>query len=689
MRPHENVAARARPASARRAPRGRGRSASAVIAARPRPRVGRRAGSGPRRRPPRAGPGCRWPAPATPAAIASSTGSPKPSLREGTSTARAPARSAASRPAGSSPSQSTRPSAPTRAACPRRRAARRADHGPAITRRTPASAAGDRLEGEAGVLVRLDRARVEHVGARRGAAPRAAPAPARPAGPRAPARGRRRPRRTTSPAVSREGTSTRRAAHRPAQEVAIGARLGRPAGAGEVLRRRKRAGIRSWQVTTVRPRGTSDGCTAWNTAAAGEPPRGALAHARAARGRGPGGGATPASAPRADAKPVRHGLSAAHEQARALVGGAGRRGRRACRAPRPRSPGRVARRRGAWRRAGPVRSSGGKPTRHLGRDAPARPVGPGRPPGAGCCTSVLALATLFLSAWIAPVTRHGIGAMGTGTNADLPSATCCRRSTFRQRVRRRRHPAGDLPRARMFDGFGASALLAPFDGRAGGTLDRGHGDDDPGSGPRRERHVHVHGLRVLSSRRSGASRSASGSSPRCSPASTECRPSGTRWWSPSPGSSPTTRPARCTRASRSFSGAGWSAIAIVRKRSVLHTPALGLAAGVVVGGVVFLSVWHEAGDRLGPRRRGLRPAAAGGVGGVRGDPACPAISRERSVTVDPPSIWPSQVVEPFGGTVSFGTGTGTNPRPGRGTLRPRPGARHGRRARAGARAMRL
>ena len=34
---------------------------------------------------------------------------------------------------------------------------------------------------------------------------------------------------------------------------------------------------------------------------------------------------------------------------------------------------------------------------------------------------MLALATALLTVWIAPVTRHGIGAIGTGNHADLPS----------------------------------------------------------------------------------------------------------------------------------------------------------------------------------------------------------------------------------------------------------------------------
>lgn len=53
--------------------------------------------------------------------------------------------------------------------------------------------------------------------------------------------------------------------------------------------------------------------------------------------------------------------------------------------------------------------------------------GPGEPEGAVVPRRrdlpMLGVATVLLSAWMAPITRHGIGSIGTGNHADLPSPT--------------------------------------------------------------------------------------------------------------------------------------------------------------------------------------------------------------------------------------------------------------------------
>ena len=74
---------------------------------------------------------------------------------------------------------------------------------------------------------------------------------------------------------------------------------------------------------------------------------------------------------------------------------------------------------------------------------------------------MLALATALLTVWIAPVTRHGIGAIGTGNHADLPSYLLQAGYLFNHGFDATAVLPGIYPEARMFDGFGASALLAP------------------------------------------------------------------------------------------------------------------------------------------------------------------------------------------------------------------------------------
>jgi len=74
---------------------------------------------------------------------------------------------------------------------------------------------------------------------------------------------------------------------------------------------------------------------------------------------------------------------------------------------------------------------------------------------------MLALGTVLLSAWIAPVTRHGIGAIGTGNHADLPSYLLQAGYLYDHGFDATGLLPGIAPEDRMFDGFGAYALLAP------------------------------------------------------------------------------------------------------------------------------------------------------------------------------------------------------------------------------------
>ena len=214
--------------------------------------------------------------------------------------ARAPARPppppAAPRagPRARSPSQSTRPSAPTRAAWPRSRAARRARPGARHHQPHPGRGRGDRLERQRGVLVRLDRARVEHV---------------RPVGHVALGRGGRGHPERHHPHARRvdagqahdvAGRLPGRHQHQRAPPAgAPGSARTPPAAPPAPPRRGTRArtppGSGRSRSPRVRPGGTRDGCVAWNAPVAGRPAGGPLARAPRARGRACGGAATPAS----------------------------------------------------------------------------------------------------------------------------------------------------------------------------------------------------------------------------------------------------------------------------------------------------------------------------------------------------------------------------------------------------------
>lgn len=74
---------------------------------------------------------------------------------------------------------------------------------------------------------------------------------------------------------------------------------------------------------------------------------------------------------------------------------------------------------------------------------------------------MLALATVLLTVWAAPVTRHGLGAVGTGNHYDLPSYLVQAGYLFRHGVAAADGYPGLSPADRMFDAFGASALLGP------------------------------------------------------------------------------------------------------------------------------------------------------------------------------------------------------------------------------------
>lgn len=77
---------------------------------------------------------------------------------------------------------------------------------------------------------------------------------------------------------------------------------------------------------------------------------------------------------------------------------------------------------------------------------------------------VLGLATVLLSVWVAPVTRHGVGAIGTGNHADLPSYLLQAVHLYGHGFAATGSLPGILPEARMFDAFGVVALLAPSTG---------------------------------------------------------------------------------------------------------------------------------------------------------------------------------------------------------------------------------
>ncbi len=272
---------------------------------------------------------------------------------------RARARSAARRPAESIPSQRTRSPAPARAARPRSRRSRRGRPGAGHHEPDPGGGARDRLDGDRGVLVRLDRARVEHVGALGRRRPAGRPARGRPRGPPAPAPASTRARRATSAAVSAEGVSTSRARRQAAQVAPVGEGLAGAAGAGEVLV--GEAGRDQVVAGHDRaPRRHQRGLDGVEHAVAGQPARGALADGRGPRDRAAGAAASAARRPRGRrsrrAPPGRGAPAApgARLGRRAPPGPRSPRGRR-CRCPAP-----SARPRAASRRAGPGRASGAK-----------------------------------------------------------------------------------------------------------------------------------------------------------------------------------------------------------------------------------------------------------------------------------------------------------------------------------------
>lgn len=74
---------------------------------------------------------------------------------------------------------------------------------------------------------------------------------------------------------------------------------------------------------------------------------------------------------------------------------------------------------------------------------------------------MLGVATAVMSAWMAPITRHGIGSVGTGNHADLPSYLLQAIHLFDHGFASTTSLPGIAPETRMFDAFGATALLAP------------------------------------------------------------------------------------------------------------------------------------------------------------------------------------------------------------------------------------
>ncbi len=74
---------------------------------------------------------------------------------------------------------------------------------------------------------------------------------------------------------------------------------------------------------------------------------------------------------------------------------------------------------------------------------------------------MLGVATVLMTAWMAPITRHGVGAIGTGNHADLPSYLLQAVQLFDHGFAATGRLPGIEPELRMFDAFGATALLAP------------------------------------------------------------------------------------------------------------------------------------------------------------------------------------------------------------------------------------
>ena len=246
---------------------------------------------------------------------------------------------------------------------------------------------------------------------------------------------------------------------------------------------------------------------------------------------------------------------------------------------------------------------------------------------------MLALATLFLTAWIAPVTRHGLGAMGTGNHADLPSYLLQAVYLFEHGFAATGALPGISPESRMFDGFGASALLAPSTAVAAapsigvmvtlllGAVLVGQLVDRLSSRVLEGARVAplmiglilivsgtftfmafayflaqvwglAFGVGLVAALLTGE---------RGVPAIANAvvvSVAGILTYNPT---------GAMYAGTALLLGAWLVAIAIVRKRPVLRMPAFGLVAGVLVGGVVFFSVWHQAADRLWA----LRDAVAG------------------------------------------------------------------------------
>ena len=187
-------------------------------------------------------------------------------------------------PASTSPSHPTRPSAPTRAAMIAQALGPSGRPRPGHQQAAARPGARDRLERQRRVLVWLDRPGEEDVRALRGAAPTGATGSGAASGTtriRAAVHARR--------AAPRRRPSRARAPSPGAPRAAAAGSGGTPAplppGPGPARYSGKHAGIRSKQVATVRPGGTSDGCWAWKRA---RPP--ARRAARSPTGHGHGSG---------------------------------------------------------------------------------------------------------------------------------------------------------------------------------------------------------------------------------------------------------------------------------------------------------------------------------------------------------------------------------------------------------------
>ncbi len=246
---------------------------------------------------------------------------------------------------------------------------------------------------------------------------------------------------------------------------------------------------------------------------------------------------------------------------------------------------------------------------------------------------MLALGTALMTVWIAPVTRHGVGAIGTGNHADLPSYLLQAIYLFNHGFDVTGVLPGIHPEERMFDGFGASALLAPSTAISAAPS------------------IGVMAMMIagavlvaqlvdrLSSRALGGGRVGPlliGATLLLSWAFTfnafayflaqvwglafglgliaalltgeRGLAAGLNAMVVSVAAILTYNPTGVMYAAVAVLLGGWlTAMGIARRRPVLRSPALALAAGVAVGGVLFISVWHLTVDRL----LALRDVAAG------------------------------------------------------------------------------